>query len=87
MYDFTMTQAVSEQIKKDPWFSAFVTRSLAKFIKGDWGQTHSDDVKLNDQSLKTKEGQIVAKYVDSRGTEIFITKDSEATTVLFPQEY
>jgi hypothetical protein len=87
MYDFQMTNGVSERLKQDAWFSAFVTRSLARFIKGDWGQTNPEDSEMNDRALKTKQGIITAKYVDSKSTEIFITKDEGATTVLFPEEY
>lgn len=87
MLTLHMTDAAAERLMQDLWFSAFVTRSLRRFVRGDWGDTHPDDAKLNDTRLKTKEGQVAAKYADVKGTEILITKDADAMTIMLPNEY
>ena len=61
-----ITRAVNDRIADDAPFAAFVWRSLLRFNRGDWGDTHADDLTANDAdaaSLKAGHGgRVLAVY-------------------------
>ena len=88
-----MTRGVNDLVADDEAFAKFVTKSLARHIKGDWGDVDDEDKLTNDASLK--QGlRLLSAYNDDRfpkhgiSTIWIITEaDRSATTILFPDEY
>ena len=87
-----ITRAVNDRIADDAPFAAFVWRSLLRFNRGDWGDTHADDLTANDAdaaSLKAGHGgRVLAAYGASDWElRIWIIRDALAVTILFPADY
>ena len=88
-----MTRGVNNLVADDEAFVRFVTKSLARHVKGDWGDVDDEDKLTNDQALK--QGlRLLSAYNDDRfpkhgiSTIWIITEaDRSATTILFPDEY
>ncbi|MDD4986271.1 MAG: hypothetical protein PHQ43_10890 [Dehalococcoidales bacterium] len=88
-----MTRGVNDLVADDKAFAKFITDSLARHVKGDWGDVDDEDRMTNDQSLK--QGlRLLSAYNDDRfpkngiSTIWIITEaDRSATTILFPDEY
>ncbi len=66
---------------------------LERHLRGDWGELHEEDWKLNDQAL-AEGGRLLSTYRTLRGEKIWIiTEASDAegrqnvTTLLLPMEY
>ena len=88
-----MTRGVNDLVANDEAFARFITQSLARHIKGDWGDVDNEDKLTNDAALK--QGlRLLPAYNDARfpkhgiSTIWIITEaDRSATTILFPDEY
>ena len=88
-----MTRGVNDLVADDEAFAKFVTESLTRHIKGDWGDVDDEDKLTNDTALK--QGlRLLSAYNDDRfpkhgiSTIWIITEaDRSATTILFPEEY
>lgn len=83
----TVTRNVNEVIATNEAFAKFVMESLVKYRNCNWGQTHEDDIELNDKSV-INNWRVVAKYQNEEFTIFIITEhDRSYTTILFPDEY
>jgi len=83
-----MTRGVNDLVANDEAFARFVTGSLARHVKGDWGDVDDEDRAENDLSLK--EGfRILSAYEFGELYKIWIITEADrsATTILFPDEY
>ncbi|MDD5489046.1 MAG: hypothetical protein PHH49_08840 [Candidatus Omnitrophica bacterium] len=83
-----MTMGVNDLVADDEAFAKFVTDSLARHVKGDWGELGDEDRVENDLSLK--EGfRVLSAYESEELPKIWIITEADrsATTILFPDEY
>tara|TARA_R100000781_G_C4074030_1_gene125443 strand:+ start:1244 stop:1534 length:291 start_codon:yes stop_codon:yes gene_type:complete len=85
------TRGINDRVADDAVFAKFIVTAMNKFRVADWGDTAKDDHALNDADLKALDagnyGRILAKYIAPDGTAIFITRDTEAVVIMFPEEY
>jgi hypothetical protein len=82
-----LTRGVNNKVADSAHFARFITGSLARHRKGDWGDLGEEDKKANDSALKTG-GRLFSAYVFGDEKIWIITEaDRSATTVLFPEEY
>jgi hypothetical protein len=88
-----MTCGVAEVIDKDINFAKFVTESVERFMKQDWGDTCAEDWELNDLGFRDSDsyGRILASYdyKPNNNYDLWIIRESDcsSTTILFPNEY
>jgi hypothetical protein len=97
-----MTIGVHERVAEDEQFLRLVNESLKRFWSSDWGDTSPGDAKMNDEDTqrldRSEGGRVLAVYKGSYTPKwphslnelpdrIWIIRDSEATTILFPDEY
>ena len=82
------TAGVNDLVATSSFFAKFVTTSLGRHFRGDWGDLDEEDRKSNDRAVKTGE-RILSAYKDKNGVKIWIITEADrsATTVLFPSEY
>ena len=83
-----MTRGVNDLVAGDEAFARFITESLNRHVKGDWGELGDEDRAENDLSLK--EGfRILSAYESGELPKIWIITEADrsATTILFPDEY
>lgn len=83
-----MTRGISDRVAEDEDFARFVTRSLERHARGDWGDLSEEDRRENEFSLK-QSLRLLSAYT-YRGEEkiwVITEADRSATTVLFPGEY
>ena len=90
---YVASLSVSAAMKTDEYFSKFVTKSMQRFNRGDWGDLEQEDKTYNDKALVTGE-RILAKYDNTLYKSIYIIADAktnettrEAVTILFTEEY
>ena len=87
-----MTIGIKEKVASDKDFAMRVHKSLNRFISSDWGDLDKEDWSKNSDSLQSLQkgeyGYILASYPDPKGGDkIWIIRDTEVTTVLFPNEH
>jgi len=85
---FVMTRGVNDLVADDEAFAKFITKSLARHVKGDWGELGDEDRAENNLSLK--EGfRLLSAYESGKLPKIWIITEADrsATTILFPAEY
>jgi hypothetical protein len=83
-----MTRGVNDRVAEDSRFAKFVTDSLKRHSKGDWGDIGEEDKKENELSLR--EGyRLLSSYVAEGLPKIWIITEADrsVTTILFPEEY
>ncbi|MCC8049723.1 MAG: hypothetical protein LIP10_03555 [Clostridiales bacterium] len=82
-----MTNEVCYRRITDKDFDYFMTNSLKKYQKQDWGDICEEDKELNDAAVRDGE-QIVALYKYSDDVSIYIITESDrsVTTICFPYE-
>ncbi len=82
------TRGVNDRVADDVQFAKFVTESLGRHAKGDWGDLGQEDKQENDFSLK-KGFRLLLAYERNGLPKIWIITEADrsATTVLFPDEY
>ena len=77
-------------------FAKHVGESLARFMRHDWGTVCDEDWQANDADAKGFEmgryGRIIANYTmlpyhPKDPNRIWIVRDEQAITVMFPEEY
>ena len=83
-----MTRGVNDQAAENNAFALFVTVSLARHRKGDWGDLPEEDRKENELSLKAG-FRLLSAYETEGLPKIWIITEADrsATTILFPDEY
>lgn len=65
-----------------------VSKMLDRHLSGDWGLVEDDDIRMNEQSVKTGNDSILSLYETQYGDIYIITEeDRTTTTVLFVEEY
>ena len=85
-----VTREISEKMESDASFAAFLSKSMKRYMKCDWGDLPSKDKRANNNALKTGEERIMASYFyPETGENIWIITEwnRSATTILFPDEY
>ena len=87
------TRGVADLMAENEEFAKFVTLSLGRHLKGDWGDVDAEDKLSNDEAAKAGD-RILSAFNDDRfpkngiATIWIITEwDRSVTTVLFPDEY
>lgn len=70
-----ITAHLNEAMKHNIKLTAAVLDAFGRFVKCDYGNTHPEDAKLNDEAARTREGRVLAKYKMPKGAEddIFIS--------------
>lgn len=83
-----MTRGIAEAVRKNNDFSLFVTESMMRYCKKDWGDLPYEDKRINDSAVKNNDDRIVARYNNEYGDIYIITEwDRSYTTILFTNEY
>lgn len=85
-----LTSGVSDRIKNDEKFCRSVINAVKRFIRKDWGSVDGEDRATNDQmdrSLDLDGGGMVLGAYNTGKNKIWIIRDTERTTILFPDEY
>ena len=83
-----MTRGVNEQVAERTDFARFVTESLNRHRKGDWGNIGDEDKNENELSLKAGYRLLSAYEAEGLPKIWIITEaDRSVTTILFPNEY
>lgn len=84
-----MTRGIAEAVRESNDFSLFMTESLLRYCKKDWGDICSKDKQMNDSAVKNDDDRIVARYNSSSQGDIYIMTewDRSYTTILFVSEY
>lgn len=83
-----MTRGVNDLVAEDEAFAKFVTSSLTRHRRGDWGNLTDEDKQENELSLKA--GYRILSAYEAKGLPkiwIITEADRSATTILFPDEY
>ena len=83
-----MTRGVNNLVAEDEAFAKFVTSSLTRHCRGDWGNLTDEDKQENELSLKA--GYRLLSAYEAKGLPkiwIITEADRSATTILFPDEY
>ena len=85
------TQGIANKIHDDGAFGAFVLKSFARYINGDWGEMAELDRVMNDEAMRNGDDRILAAYTNADHPDwkiwIITEWDRSATTLLFPDEY
>ena len=89
---FVMTGAVADRVASDAKFSRAVIRAAKRFMAKDWGDVDDEDRETNNlmnRSLDLDGGGMVLGAYDNgkKKDRIWIIRDSERITILFPHEY
>ena len=83
-----MTRGVNDLVAEDDDFAKFVTGSLTRHRRGDWGNLTDEDKQENELSLKAGYRLLSAYEAEGLPKIWIITEaDRSATTILFPDEY
>jgi len=87
--DIYLTKGVFEECNDKAGFYDFVTASVEKHSKGDWGNLSEQDKKENEFSLEKYLRILSAYYHPMSGKKIWVLTEADRsiTTVLFPEEY
>jgi len=82
------TRGVYKRMVTSLKFMSFVKKSLARHLRGDWGDLCPEDWDANQKALKFG-GRLFSAYQDEGLPKIWIITEADrsATTILFPEEY
>lgn len=88
MGQIVMTRGVNDLVAENAEFSRFVTDSLARHSRGDWGDLPPEDKKENEYAL-TRRLRLFSAYEKPPLPKIWIITEADrsVTTILFPSEY
>ena len=83
-----MTRGVNDLVAENLLFADFIITSLARHMRGDWGDLSKEDKTENELSLKA-DFRILSSYKSGELPRIWICTEADrsATTILFPDEY
>ena len=79
---FCTTTGVSDRMEHSKEFKQFVHASLSRHLSGDWGDINEDDAEINN----TDPEYALSAYT-LEGVKIWIKRDYDIITILFPDEY
>jgi hypothetical protein len=85
-----LTNGVMDRINNDEKFSRAVLRAVRRFNLKDWGDVDAEDNETNnqmDRSLDLNGGGMVLGAYGRLKDKIWIIRDTERVTILFPDEY
>ena len=84
-----MTRGVNDQVADNTKFAYFVTESLRRHARGDWGDLCQEDKDENELALRQGYLRILSAYEQDSLPKIWIITEADrsATTILFPEEY
>lgn len=70
-----ITAHLNEAMNHNYKLASAVLDAFERFCDCDYGATHPEDAKLNDEAARTREGRVLAKYKMPKGAEddIFIS--------------
>jgi len=82
------TRGVYYEMTRSLKFMSFVKVSLARHLRGDWGDLCPEDRDANQKALQSG-GRLFSAYQDEGLPKIWIITEADrsATTILFPEEY
>ncbi|MCL2555442.1 MAG: hypothetical protein FWE03_00285 [Firmicutes bacterium] len=81
------TRGVAVAIEECIVFAGEIMSAMQKYLKGDWGDTCSEDCQANTDALESG-ARLFAVYKTSKGKVYIITEvDRTITTILFASEY
>lgn len=65
-----------------------ILASLARHVRGDWGDVDEEDRRSNDRDLEVG-GRLLSVYHDENGLKFWIITEADrsSTTVLMPEDY
>lgn len=88
MGQIVITRGVNELVATNVEFSKFVTESLGRHSRGDWGDLSEEDKRQNEYALD-KYLRLFSAYEKPPLPKIWIITEADrsVTTVLFPEEY
>ena len=88
---FAITDGIKLRMINDKPFYRSVMRAMKRFAKNDWGEVDLEDSHTNDQMLNSLDmgggGMVLGAYNRGRKDTIWIIRDTERITILFPDEY
>ena len=87
---FVMTGGVADRVANDEKFERAVIRATKRFLEKDWGDVDAEDNETNnqmDRSLDLNGGGMVLGAYGKQKDKIWIIRDTERITILFPDEY
>ncbi len=84
-----MTRGVNDKVAEDTMFAKFVTDSLKRHVRGDWGDLNQEDKDENESALKEGDLRLFSAYESTGLPKIWIITEADrsVTTILFPDEY
>jgi hypothetical protein len=84
-----MTRGVNDKVAEDAQFAKFVTDSLKRHLRGDWGEMSKEDEDENALALKEGGLRLFSAYESPNLPKIWIITEADrsSTTILFPDEY
>ncbi len=84
-----MTTGVNDKVAEDDQFARFVTDSLKRHVRGDWGDLSQEDKDANELALKEGDLRLFSAYESTGLPKIWIITEADrsVTTILFPDEY
>lgn len=84
-----MTGGVNDKVAEDAAFARFVTDSLKRHVRGDWGNMSAGDKAANEIALEEGGIRLFSAYEEKDLPKIWIITEADrsATTILFPDEY
>ncbi len=81
------TQGVLQLVDEEPDGDIFITRIMARHVRGDWGDIGNQEKAENEQAL-TKGGQLFSAYdYGDKRIWIITSADRLVMTILLPEEY
>ena len=73
-----MTRGIADRIFSDENFLIFVSASLGRYAKCDWGDMCDEDKMMNDEAVQQGDSRIFAAYINPKTNEkIWIITDAD----------
>ena len=84
-----MTRGVNDRVAEDRQLAKFVTDSLKRHLRGDWGEMGQEDKDANEIALEEGDLRLFSAYESTGLPKIWIITEADrsVTTILFPDEY
>ena len=89
MGQIVLTRGVYDWTVRKGDFAFFVTSSLKRHARGDWGNLCQEDREQNELALRAGNLRLFSAYEHWRLPKIWIITEADrsVTTILFPEEY